>query len=331
MRILVLGGTAFVGRHIVEEALRRGHDVTTFNRGLTAPDHPEVEAIHGDRAVPGDLRQLHRRSWDAVSDTSGFVPKVVGDTASAIGDEVGHYSFVSSLNAYADWPGKAVDEASPVWTCSADSETDDYGPGKAGAERAILAAYGDRALIARAGLIVGPYDNIGRLVWWLRRVARGGDVLAPGDPDLPIQLIDARDLAGWLLDCAEQRVGGVANAVGPTGAVTMGTLLADCRAATGSDAVFRWVADDVLEANGVEPWVELPLWAPGTPQLWQASSARARDLGLRCRPVAETVRDTWAWLQREEPLPPRAGLPAVGLTAEREQELLAASAKGDRR
>jgi 2'-hydroxyisoflavone reductase len=329
MRLLVLGGTAFVGRHVVEAALRRGHLVTTFNRGKTAADRPGVEAIHGDRGVAGDLRQLSGRSWDAVIDLSGFVPSVVRDTAAAIGDQVGHYSFVSSLNAYVDWPGTAVDETSPVWDASAEEETEEYGPGKAGAERAVRSAYGERALIARAGLIVGPYDNVGRLPWWLRRISRGGEVLAPGDPGLPIQLIDGRDLAGWLLDSGAHGVGGVVNAVGPAGAATMGSLLAEARAATGSDAVFRWVADEVLQAHQVGSWVELPLWAPGAPELWQASSARARELGLRARLVRDTVRDTWAWMQQEAPLPPPRGLPQVGMSPEREAAVLRAAVGGD--
>jgi len=328
MRVLVLGGTAFLGRHLVEEALRRGHTVTTFNRGRTASDRPDVEAIHGDRRVAADLDPLRGREWDAVADTSGFVPRVVRDTAAALGDRVGHYAFVSSLNAYRDWPSEAVAETSPVWDCAADSDIADYGPGKAGAERAVLEAYGERVLITRSGLILGPYENVGRLVWWLRRIARGGDVLAPGDPDERLQLIDARDLASWLLDTAERGVGGVFNAVGPTGMATMGSLLAECRAATGSAATFRWLPDDVLTAHGVQPWSELPLWLGGPSHCWEASSTRAREAGLRARPVAETVRDTWAWLQREDPLPPPRDLPVPGLPPEKERVVLAAAAAG---
>jgi 2'-hydroxyisoflavone reductase len=325
MRVLVLGGTAFVGRHLVEEALRRGHTVTTFNRGRTAPDQPGVEAVHGDRTTPDGLDRLRGREWDAVVDTSGFVPRVVRDTTRAMGDNVGHYAFVSSLNAYSGWPDEPVDETSSVWDCPADSVTADYGPGKAGAERAVLGAYGERALIARAGLIVGPYDNIGRLVWWLRRIARGGAVLAPGNPDQPLGLLDVRDLAGWLLDCAERTVGGMINAVGRMGATTLGALLAGCREVTGSSASFRWVPDDVLTAHGVAEWVELPLWAPSAHHLWDASSARAEAAGLRCRPVIETLHDTWAWLEQEEPLPPPRGLPVVGLPVEKERAVLAAA------
>ena len=319
MRILVLGGTVFLGRHVVAEALARGHEPTLFTRGLHGADlFPEAERLHGDRG--GDLAPLRGRSWDAAIDTSGYEPAHVAASATL---DVGHYVFVSSCNVYPDWPDAPVDEDSPVW----EGDADDYGPKKAACERAAEAALPGRVAHVRAGLIVGPHDNVFRLPWWVRRIAAGGAVPAPGDPGRPVQLVDARDLAAWMLDLAERRLAGRFNGTGPAGQATMGEVLGAAVAATGSAAELRWIADAALEAAGVEPWTELPLWLPpafrGT---WAVGTERAQAAGLRCRPVAESVADVAAWLraggERELGDWGRVNRPEP-MTREREQELLA--------
>lgn len=330
MRLLVVGGTAFLGWHVVREAVRRGHEVTTFNRGRSGPDLPGVRAVRGDRAVAAQFGQLRGQRFDAVVDTSGYVPRVVRDNVAALG-EVGCYAYVSSVSVYPGWPGGPVDEGSPVHDCGPDAGDVDYGPGKAGCERAVTAAYGERALLVRAGLLVGPRDNVGRLPWWLERIARGGDVLAPGDPDRPLQVIDARDLAAWLLDRAEpdaaQPPGGTFNATGPPGATTMGALLQSCVAATGSSARLRWVPDRALLDAGVEPWTELPLWMPDAPAYagtWAVAAGRAAAAGLRARAVEESVRDTWqAMCSGPQPPPPASGAPRSGMDPDKERRVLA--------
>jgi nucleoside-diphosphate-sugar epimerase len=317
MRVLVLGGTVFLGRHVTAAALRRGHEVTLFHRGRHGAElFPESEHVLGDRG--GDLAALRGRAWDAAIDTSGYDP---ADVARSSALELGHLVFVSTCNVYPAWPAEPVDEGTPVWT-----EGDDYGPLKAACERAAEVAMPGRVASVRAGLICGPHDNILRLPWWVRRIAGGGDVVAPGDPDRPVQLVDARDLAGWMLDLAEQRVAGAFNGTAPPGRTTMREALEAAVEVTGSGARLRWVPDDVLVAHEVEPWDELPLWIPpdtgaGT---WAIGTERAQAAGLRCRPIAETVADTWAWLRdgAEDIGDWRAENRPRGLTPERERELL---------
>jgi 2'-hydroxyisoflavone reductase len=319
MRLLVLGGTIFLGRHVTAEALRHGHEVAVFHRGHNGADlFPDAEHVLGDRG--GDLAALRGRAWDAAIDTSGYEP---GDVARSSALHLGHLVYVSTCNVYPAWPEQPVDEDSPVWT-----EGDDYGPKKAACERAAEAAMPGAVAHVRAGLLCGPHDNVFRLPWWVRRIAAGGDVVAPGDPERTVQLIDARDLAAWMLDLAERRVGGVFNGTAPPGRATMREVLAAAVDATGSGARLRWVPDDVLVAHAVEPWDELPLWIPadagaGT---WAVGTARAQAAGLRCRPIAETVADTWAWLRDggEAQLPAwRAEMRPRGLGAERDRALLA--------
>jgi 2'-hydroxyisoflavone reductase len=321
MRLLVLGGTVFLGRHVAVEALRRGHEVTLFHRGLHGADVlPAAEHVLGDRT--GDLAALRGRAWDATIDTSGYEP---ADVARSSTLDVGHLVFVSSCNVYPAWPEEPVDEDSAVW-----AQGDGYGPDKAASERAAEAALPGRVASVRAGLLCGPHDNIFRVPWWVRRIAAGGHVVAPGDPDRTVQLIDARDLAAWMLDLAEKRVSGVFNGTAPPGQTTMREALEVAIAATCSDARLHWVRDEVLTAAGVEPWDELPLWIPadtgaGT---WAVGTERAQAAGLRCRPLVETIADTWAWLRDggETALGDwRADHRPRGLTAERERELLTAA------
>jgi 2'-hydroxyisoflavone reductase len=325
-RTLILGGTVFLGRHVAAEAFDRRHEVTLFTRGRHGTDlFPEATHLVGDRA--GDLSALEGGEWDLVVDTSGRRAADVAASAALLADRVGHYVFVSSVNAHLDWPEQAVDESSRVW----ESDEDDYGAQKAASERAAEAAIPGRTSAVRAGLIVGPHDNVFRLPWWVQRIARGGDVLAPGDPAQPLQLIDARDLAAWMLDLGERGVGGAFCATGPQGMTTMGELLGAARAATGSDARLVWAPDEVLAGSGLQPWVEIPLWiapaeAPGT---WRVGTAKAEAAGLRARPASETVADVAAWLRdggAGELHDWGAEARATGIPPERERELLAALA-----
>ncbi len=326
--MLVLGGTGFVGGATVGVALRRGWSVTVFNRGLhgTVPDG--ARRLRGDRTAPDGLAALTGGEWDVAVDTWDGAPRVARESARALAGQVGRYVYVSSGSVYAEpvVPGSAED--APVVDAAPDADDTDYPANKAGAERAVREVYGERALVARAGLILGPGEDIGRLPWWLHRIARDGDVLAPGPADLPLQYVDARDLAAFLLDPAVP--GGTYNVVGRTGHATMGELLDACVAATGADARLHWTDPEPILAAGVEPWNDLPIWVPtGHPYRWlqERDVTRAYAAGLACRPVAETVADTWAWLRAVGTVPPRAGRPQrrpVGLDPAREAALLPA-------
>ncbi len=324
VRLLVLGGTAFLGRHVTTAALDRGHEVATFTRGVSGEPPDGVRALHGDRDDPDALpRALGDWEPELVVDTS-CQTRAAADNAAAVLGGVRGYAFVSSLNAYRGWPpGPVRGEDGPVW----DTDDDEYGPIKASAERVLGAALPGRFLTARAGLIVGPHDNVRRLPWWLGRIARGGRVVVPDALDQPIALVDVRDLAGWLVEVAERGETGPVNATGPAGTTTLGGLLETCREVTGSDAELVPVPEEDLLAAGVEPWLHLPLWLPRetAATAWDVDTTRARALGLPGRPVRETVADTWAWL-RGDPvrLPTPHGLPEPGLPADLEAALLAA-------
>ncbi|MEU8254201.1 NAD-dependent epimerase/dehydratase family protein [Micromonospora inaquosa] len=330
MRLLVLGGTGFVGGATVTEAVRRGWSVTVFNRGLHGAVPPGVHRLRGDRTAPDGLAALADGEWDVAVDTWDGAPRAAGDAARALVATVGHYVYVSSGSVYADHATSGLHEDSPVVDADPGSVDGDYPQLKAGAERAVREVFGQRALIARAGLILGPGEDIGRLPWWLRRIERGGDVLAPGPADLPVQYVDARDLAGWMLDAGARRVGGTFNAVGRPEQTTMGGLLDACVTATGADARLRWTEPASILAAGVQPWSDLPIWLPrGHPYrgLLERNVTRALAAGLTCRPVAETVEDTWRWLREVGAVPRRAGRPhhsSIGLDPAREAALLAA-------
>ena len=302
MRILVIGGSVFLGRAFVVEALRRGHDVTTFNRGITGVDVPGVEAVRGDRDVTADLERLvDGRHWDAVVDVCGFTPRTVGESARLLSGRADCCLFVSSISAIRDWPIEPVDESSPLHDCPPDAGPDygDYGVLKAGCERAVVAEFDGRVLIISPGLILGPHENVGRLPWWLRRIARGGQVLAPGSPDRQLQVIDARDIAAFGLAQISAAGSGRFLTSGVHGNTTFGRMLSDCVSVTGSGAELVWVDDEFLLECGVEEWTELPAWTAGGPDtaaVWLPSSDKALAAGLRCRPVTETVRDTWDWV-----------------------------------
>ena len=324
MRVLLLGGTLFLGRHLVEAALERGHEVTLFNRGVTAPDlFPEIETLLGDRDA-GELGALRGRRWDVAIDTSARVPRWVSDAADLLAETVEHYTFVSSISVYADTSRPGTDETAPVHTLADETveeitSAEAYGALKALCERAAEDAMPGRVLSVRAGLIVGPYDPTGRFTYWVHRIARGGRVLAPEPRAQPLQLVHGRDLAEWMLAMAERRESGVFNATGPERPLTMEGLLETIDETTGSGARLVWTDERYLVERGVEEWSELPLWlAPGVnPEsagLMAVDVRKALAAGLRFRPLSETIRET---LDEAETIP-TAGLPAA-----RERELLA--------
>ena len=331
MRLLLIGGTSFLGRATAGEALARGWQVTTFNRGRSGSDVEGVEALRGDRDDDEALRQLDGRSFDVVVDTCGFVPRVVAKSVRTLAGSGAHYVFVSSISATTTWPEQPTPEGLDGQDCPSDAGPDDgdYGKLKAGCERAVTEVLGDRSTIARAGLILGPHENVGRLPTWLLRTARGGEVLAPGDPDVPTQLVDARDLARFLLDCGERGTAGTFNATAPPASSTYGELLQHCVDVTASGATLTWVADDLLVEHEVEPWTELPLWMPpgqGGDAVWEAATDRTAAAGMRNRPLRETVADTWVWLQAEgvPELPDRDYVRQNGIDPDKEQRILVA-------
>ncbi|HYA09880.1 MAG TPA: NAD-dependent epimerase/dehydratase family protein, partial [Gaiellaceae bacterium] len=298
MKLLVLGGTAFLGRHTVEAALARGDEVTIFTRGRTNPElFPEAEHLVGDR--DGGLGALSGRAWDGVVDTSGYVPRVLRQSAELLRDAVGRYVFVSSISVYADFSRPVNEESAVVHLDDPFSESveTDYGALKAACEYVVEEVFAERGASVRAGLLVGPYDPTDRFTYWPRRLAEGGDVLAPGDPAAPVQLVDARDLGAWLVELADHGPGGVFNATGPAEPLALGRLLERSIVALGSDARLVWTDEQRILDAEVQPWMELPLWVPGAEWagFMRADIRRALAAGLRFRPVEETVRDTLAW------------------------------------
>jgi 2'-hydroxyisoflavone reductase len=326
MKLLILGGTEFVGRAYVEEATARGFDVTVFNRGTgEAPEG--VSLRRGDRTKAGGLAALEQGEWDVVVDTWSWAPSAVRDAAELLKDRAGRYVYVSSRSVY-EFPTVAgADESAPVVDGSADDEgVSEYPKVKRGGELAAVRAFGDRALLLRAGLVLGPYENIGRLPWWLARIARGGPTLAPGPRDLGLQYVDARDMAIWSLAAAGEGLGGAYNVVSPPDFTTMGELLETCVQVTGSDAELRWTEPERILAAGVQPWMDLPIWLPPGEDhatMHRSGVGKALAAGLKCRPVAETVADTWAWLRSIGGVAPqRPDRPQVGLDPDVEASLL---------
>lgn len=298
VRVLVLGGTVFLGRAVVETLLARGHEPTLFNRGRTGPTlFPGIDRLVGDR--DGGLELLHGGTWDAVIDTSGYVPRVVRASAAVLEPRVGRYLFVSSISAYADLSRPGLVEDAPLAELGRQTEDRDeaYGPLKALCERAVQDVFGERATIVRPGLIVGPWDPTGRFTYWPVRIAAGGDVLAPEPRDAPMQVIDVRDLADWMVRLVEEDRAGVFNATGPKQPLTFELLLEACRTVSGSNARLVWVASERLVEEGIREWSELPLWLtdPTAQGVMQVDTSRARATGLRFRPLARTIADTLQW------------------------------------
>ena len=324
MNLLVLGGTVFLGRHLTQAALDRGHTVTHFNRGQHNPElFPGVEKLRGDR--DGNLSALAGRRWDAVMDTCGYIPRIVAASARLLADAVDHYTFISSVSVYASFAQPDQDESAPVG--GLDDPTveqvtgETYGPLKALCEQAAQSAMSGRVLTVRPGLIVGPHDPTDRFTYWPVRVSRGGQVLAPSRPDYGTELIDVRDLAEWTLRMVEGRVTGVFNATGPAYPLTLGEVLETSREVSASDAEFVWASESFLLKNEVQPWSHMPLWVGDGPEnagFARMDCRKAHAAGLTYRPLAETVRDTLAWAAAR---PPDHAWRA-GLSAQRERELL---------
>ena len=326
MKLLVLGGTHHVGRSVVEVAVARGWDVTALNRGVSGRLPDGAARLTADRTVAGSVQEaLGDGTWDLVVDTWAKAPYAVRDAARLLAGRVGRYGYVSSRSVYTWPPALGGDESEPVVDGDPGADVTDYAADKRGGELAVLASFPD-AVLARAGLILGPYEDVGRMPGWLDRIARGGRVVAPGAPDRPLQYVDARDLAGWLLDALVADVTGPVDVVSRPGHATTRELLEACVAATGGDTELVWVPEELLEELGVEPWTQLPCWVPTTGELaglMASDTSRAAATGLVCRPVEETVRDTWAWLQAEGMPAVRTDRPGNGLPPELEEQLLA--------
>ena len=321
MKILVLGGTVFVGRHFVQAALSRGHALTLLNRGRHNPDlFPQAEKLRADR--DGDLSALRGRSFDEVFDPSGYKPEQVTAIIEALGGRVPHYTYISSVSAYRQLPpGRPFNEDAPLAEGHAG-----YGPLKARCEEALEAALPGRVARVRPGLVVGPHDPTDRFTYWPRRFAQGGDILAPGRPDRPVQFIDARDLALWCVRLIEERRTGRFTAIGPKPRLTMKELLDACRAEIGGAARLTWAPDELLTAEGLQPWSELPLWIPEAEPdhggMMLADNRAAVAAGLTFRPIAETLRETREWDAREGGAPSDSAIRVTPLSREREAAVL---------
>lgn len=317
--MLVLGGSRFVGRHVVEAALEAGHEVTLFNRGLTNPElYPDVEKLRGDRG--GDLSALEARDFDAVLDIAGYLPRHVRRSTEQLRARTDFYAYVSSISVYSDFSRPGIDEDAPLEQLEDEKSEDigkDYGALKVRCEEIVQSTFGDNCLVVRPGIIVGPHDHTNRFTYWVTRMARGGRVLAPAPPERPVQYVDARDLAAWMIEMTEQRRGGVFNAA--CSPFPMADLLSECKRAGGSDARVEWVDEAFLLSQGVSPWEELPLWLPGDDDAGSLSvdTSKAAESGLRSRPLAETVEDILSWAGSLDELPGSAGL-----STEREERLL---------
>jgi len=317
VKLLLLGGPRFLGRAVADAALEHGHELTFFNRGKTNPElYPDAERIVGDRG--SDLAGLRGRSWDAVIDTSGYLPGVVRASAEVLADS-GLYCFVSSISVYADF-SRTNDEDGKVAELGelGDDEVTEasYGPLKALCEDTVRQVFGTRSLVVRPGLIAGPHDPTGRFTYWPHRMARGGEVLAPAPPDRLTQLIDVRDLAAWMMTLCEQvETSGTFNATHP--GFAWSELVEACKAASGTDADVTWVPDAFLLEHEVGEWMELPVWIadPAMAGVVEANVQRAVEAGLTFRPLEETARGALEHAETTD---------AAGLTPEREAELLAA-------
>ncbi len=321
MKILIIGGTRFLGRHLVNSARARGHDVTLFNRGMTNPNlFRNVDMIQGDREK--DLDQLSGQ-WDAVIDTCGYFPRIVRMSAEALKDKVDQYVFISSISVYADFKKININESYPVGKIEDETMEqitgESYGPLKALCEKAVQDVFGINSLIVRPGLIVGPHDPTDRFTYWPVRIARGGDVLVPDNPNALTQIIDVRDLSDFIIHLVEQNVSGVFNATGEP--LQLGTLFETCKQVSGSDANFKWASVEFLNKNNVAPWSDMPAWLPDTEEekgFARVDISKARHAGLVISPLEETVKDTIVWAF-EIPVDHEW---KAGLKVEREWELL---------
>lgn len=330
MKLLILGGTIFLGRHLVTAAQASGHEVTLFNRGKHNPDlFPGVEKLRGDRTVESDLDAAFAgRTWDAVIDTCGYVPRVVGLSAARLADKAQTYCFISSVSVYPDMATPGLTESAPVGTLddptAEDVTGETYGPLKALCEQAVERAFPNRALVLRPGLIVGPHDPSDRFTYWPHRISKGGGVLTPDRWEMPAQVIDGRDLAQWTICLLEQKATGTFNAVGPDYPLTLGDILMACQAAAQNDARLVRVPEAFLASHNVSGWSELPVWIPASENgdgLGSVSYAKAVGHGLTFRPLETIIADTLAWDTERTPSEPSW---RNTLTPKKEAEVLAA-------
>jgi len=325
MRILIIGGTRFFGRHLVEAALARRHEVTLFNRGKTNPDlFPQLETILGDREK--DVSKLQGRIWDTVIDVAGYVPRIVRLSAEVLEPNVSRYVFISTISVYENFRKTGIDESYPVGNLEDETVEEitgeTYGPLKALCEKAVQDVYGERALFIRPGLIVGPHDPTDRFTYWPVRVGRGGNVLAPQNSEATTQIIDVRDLSEFTLKLIEENASGVYNVTGPDYELTLGRLLEVSKQVSGSDANFTWASVEFLNQNNVASWSDMPAWVPDDEEgvgFARLDISKAIGAGLKFRPLDETVRDTLEWAGTR----PSDHAWRAGLTPEREAEVLA--------
>lgn len=304
MKILIIGGTVFLGRAIVNEAQKKGHQITLFNRGFSNPGiFHELEIIQGDREF--NLSALDNHQWDAVIDTCGYLPRIVLMSAEKLKSQVGLYIFISSLSVYADTHKIGITEDHPVSRLNDENieeiNNETYGPLKAACERKVLDIYQDKALIIRPGLIVGPHDPTDRFTYWMVSVSHSQEVLAPGRPERRIQFIDVRDLAEWIIRMMEVNSNGIFNAVGPGKIVTMKDLLETCDHTCNKGTKITWVSEEFLVQEGIEPWVEMPLWVPETQKenhgFFAFDNNKATRNGLTFRDIYDTIYDTCTWAE----------------------------------
>jgi len=322
LKVLILGGTTFLGPHLVYELLERGHEVTLFNRGNNpVPFQDEVEVIIGDRAH--GFESLKGRTFDVVIDTSGTLPRIVEISAKALRETAQHYTFISTIGVYKKFTEPYIDEKFPVAELEEDSEeiTDvTYGALKARSEKIVESYFPGRSLIVRPGLIVGPLDPTGRFAYWPSRIVEGGEILAPGDPSAQIQYIDVRDLSKWIVKMIEEKATGVYNATGPATPLTFEGFLKECQSFSPTDSKITWTSEDFLLKHEVQDWVELPLWLSSKrkmPCFLKVSNKKAIKAGLTFSPLSRTIADILTWEARRE-----GAIPGSGLSRDREKNLL---------
>ncbi|MGM0776132.1 MAG: SDR family oxidoreductase [Bacillota bacterium] len=333
MKILILGGTRFLGKALAEEGLKRGHDITLFNRGNNKEAFSEVEQLVGDR--DGDVSQLKNRKWDAVMDTCGFAPHQINKIAAVLGDSIEHYTYISSISVYKDWIPLNLKEDYHLQSMPQDrlkdveegriSPYEYYGALKVLCEAEAEKHWPGRVLHIRAGQLVGPFDYTDRLPYWVQRVSEGGNIVVPGRPERPIQLIDVMDIAAWGFNMAENSKTGTYNITGPDYELTMEELLNTCKSVTNSKAKFVWADEQFVLDHQIQPWTEMPLWIPehfpldGEVKPWHMciSVKKAIENGLSFRPLEDTIHDVYQWEKGRQDSGRKAGI-----SREKEQELL---------
>lgn len=335
MKVLILEGTRFLGKALVEEGLKRGHEITLFNRGNNKEDFSEVEQLIGDR--DSDVSQLKNKKWDVVMDTCGFAPHQINKIATVLGDRIEHYTYISSISVYKDWIPLNIAEDYQLQSMPPDrlkdveegkiSYYEHYGALKVLCEAEAEKYWPVRVLNIRAGHLVGPFDYTDRLPYWVQRVAEGGKIVVPGRPDRSIQVIDVKDLATWVFDKAEKRKAGTYNVTGPDYELTMEELLNTCKAVTNSDAEFVWIDEQFVVDHQITPWTDMPFWIPeqfpleGENEPWKGSFRisikKAIDAGLSFRLLEDTIHDVYQWEKTRQDSERKAGI-----SREKEQELL---------